>query len=183
MRIPIAIILFATLIWGQEPPPLHVNVNLVNVDFAVRDTQGGLATNLARDDFEILEDGVPQKIEFFSHNADVPLTLGLIADFSGSQVHFLKRHHKDLETFLREVLGPRDRAFLICFGNHLRMASDLTPSSSDLMAALESVEHDTAISRNWVPRVKIGSWARRSTTPSITPSRRNLRPRSLGRRP
>jgi VWFA-related protein len=142
MRTFIAIILFATLCSGQETPPLHVNVNLVNVDFAVRNTQGELAANLTRDDFEILEDGVPQKIEFFSRSADVPLTLGLIADFSGSQEHFLKRHRKDLQTFLREVLGPRDRAFLVCFGNHLRLVSDLTSSTSDVMESLKDYEHD-----------------------------------------
>ena len=142
MRTLMAMIFFATLSWGQEPPPLHVRVNLVNVDFAVRDTQGRLATHLTRDEFEILEDGVPQKIEFFSRTGDVPLTLGLIADFSGSQEHFLKRHHKDLQTFLHEVLGARDRAFLICFGNHLRLASDLTPSSADVMEGLKAFEHD-----------------------------------------
>jgi Ca-activated chloride channel family protein len=142
MRTLVVMIVFATLGLSQEPLPLHVDVNLVNVDFAVRDTQGGLASHLTRDDFEILEDGVPQKIEFFSRTADVPLTLGLIADFSGSQEHFLKRHHKDLQLFLSEVLGPNDRAFLICFGNHLRLASDLTPSTSDLMDGLKAFEHD-----------------------------------------
>jgi Ca-activated chloride channel family protein len=47
-----------------------------------------------------LEDGVPQKIAFFARSADVPLNLGLVVDFSGSQGSFVKPHHKDLE------LGP-----------------------------------------------------------------------------
>ncbi len=134
--------LAAMLGMAQERPPIRVDVNLVNVDFAVRNTQGELATGLTPEDFEILEDGVPQKIEFFTRTADVPLTLGLVVDFSGSQEHFLKRHHHHLEAFLKEVLGPRDRAFLICFGNHLRLASDLTASAGDILAGLESFEHD-----------------------------------------
>ena len=77
-----------------------MDVNLVNVAFTVRDTSGALVNDLAKDDFEVLEDAVPQTIAFFARSADVPLTLGLVVDFSGSQEHFLKQHNKDLQIFL-----------------------------------------------------------------------------------
>ena len=64
---------------------------------------------------ELFEDAVPQKIEFFAKSTDLPLTLALIMDVSGSQEHFEKKHEKDLEVFLKEVLGPKDRAFMVCF--------------------------------------------------------------------
>ena len=120
----------------QNPPQrpsepsttLKVDVNLVNVTFTSRDTQGTLAAGLTQDDFEVFEDGIPQKISFFARSANVPLTLGLILDASGSQEHFVKAHRSHLETFLHEVLGPQDHAFLVCFGNHLRLVSDLSPS-------------------------------------------------------
>ena len=62
----------------------RADVQLVNVGFSVRDTQGKLVTTLDRDDFEVLEDGVVQKISFFARSVDVPLVLGLVVDISGS---------------------------------------------------------------------------------------------------
>ena len=114
----------------------HVDVHLVNVGFSVRDAQGHLATGLNQDDFEVFEDGAPQKIAFFAPAADVPLNLGLVVDVSGSQDSFVKPHRNDLETFLKTVLGPRDRAFLVCFGNRIRLVQDYSSSAAELTEAL-----------------------------------------------
>src|SRR5215469_16767678 len=141
MRSLLALLICASPLLGQQPAPLRVHVNLVNVAFSVRNADGALVSDLTRDDFEVFEDGARQKIEFFAHSSDVPLSLGLVADFSGSQEHFLKPHHHDLETFLGSVLGPRDRAFLLGFGNHLRLLSDFSPSSTKLVEALSEYEH------------------------------------------
>src|SRR6516225_11950798 len=102
-------LLTPTVCFSQEP--IHVKVNLVNVSFSVRDASGAFVGDLTKDDFEILEDAVPHKIAFFSRSSDVPLTLGLIVDASGSQDHFSQQHKHDLEVFLQEVLKPKDRAF------------------------------------------------------------------------
>ena len=117
---------------------VRVNVNLVNVAFSMRDDHGALVDNLAKDQVEVFEDAVPQKIAFFARSTDVPLTLGLILDVSGSQDHFIKQHRHDLEVFLKEVLGPHDRAFIVCFGNHLRLVSDFSASSDDLIERLNA---------------------------------------------
>jgi Ca-activated chloride channel family protein len=117
-----------------------VDVNLVNVAFLVRDSRGNLVSNLGQDDFEVLEDGVPQKIAFFARSADVPLNLGLVVDFSSSQGSFVKPHHRDLEAFLKSVLGPADRAFLLCFGNYLRLASEYSSSAKNLVGTLQAYE-------------------------------------------
>ncbi len=127
---------------GLAEEPIRVNVKLVNVAFSARDSRGALVNSLTKDDIEVLEDAVPQKISFFAHSVDVPLTLGLIVDFSGSQDQFGKQHEHDLEVFLKEVLGPKDRAFLICFGNHLRLVSDFSQSGADLMGRLKLYQHD-----------------------------------------
>ncbi len=118
-------------------PAIRVDVHLVNVGFSVRDSQGSLVTNLTRDDFEIFEDGAPQKISFFARSSDVPLKLGLLMDVSGSQGSFVKPHNKDLHTFLESVLGPKDQAFMVCFGNRLRLVSDFTGSPRRLTDSLE----------------------------------------------
>ena len=131
--------LLATVVcFSQEP--VRVKVNLVNVSFSVRDSRGSLVDNLTKDDFEVLEDAVPQKIAFFSRSSDMPLTLGLVVDASGSQDHFSKQHKHDLEVFLHDVLEEKDRAFMLCFGNHLRLVSDFTQSSSQILDGLNRFE-------------------------------------------
>ena len=116
---------------GQQP--IKVDVNLVNVAFTARDAQGKLVESLKREDVELLEDAVPQKIEFFARSTDLPLTLALIVDVSGSQDEFGKKHKKDLEVFLKEILRPQDRVLLVCFGNHLRLVSDYTNSAEKIL--------------------------------------------------
>jgi Ca-activated chloride channel family protein len=116
---------------GQQP--IKLDVNLVNVAFTARDAQAKLVENLKREDVELLEDAVPQKIEFFARSTDLPLTLALIVDVSGSQDEFGKKHKKDLEVFLKEILRPQDRVLLVCFGNHLRLVSDYTNSAEQIL--------------------------------------------------
>jgi len=128
-------LLAAAVCLAQQP--MRVDVNLVNVAFSARHANGALVDNLTENDVELYEDGAPQKISFFARSVDLPLTLGLIDDASGSQEHSAKQHKQDLEIFLREVLGPKDQAFLICFGNHLRLVSDFTANPMQIIVGLE----------------------------------------------
>ena len=141
MRGFIVLVSLMTCSLCQEPPRIRVDVNLVNVAFTARDIQGALAAGLALDDFEVFEDAILQKISFFARSANVPPALGLIVDASGSQEHFVNAHRSHLEAFLHEVLGPQYRAFLVCFGNHLRLVSDLSSSIALLMEGLERFDH------------------------------------------
>jgi Ca-activated chloride channel family protein len=140
MRAAIAFLGILPVCLSQQLDAIRVNVRLVNVAFTVRDAQGKLVTNLTKDDFEVSDDGQQQPISFFARGDDLPLTLGLIADVSGSQEHFVKQHQHDIGVFLKDVLTPRDRAFLICFGNHLRLASDFSASGSELIDGLKKLE-------------------------------------------
>ena len=138
-----AVVVTLTSAAGLAQEAIRVDVNLATVAFTVRDADGALVDTLTKDDFEILEDTVPQKIAYFARSADVPLTLGLIVDASGSQEHFAKKHQGDLEVFLKEVLATRDRAFLVGFGNHIRLVSDFSHSSSELVESWKRYEKDT----------------------------------------
>jgi VWFA-related protein len=136
----------ATGLWGGSAAAqesIRVDVNLVNVAFSVRDASGKLVNDLTKDDFEVMEDAAPQKIAFFAKSVDVPLTLGLIVDASGSQEHFAKKHEQDLAVFLKDVLGLRDRAFLVGFGNHIRLVSDFSRSGQEMMGAWKIYDKDT----------------------------------------
>ncbi len=126
---------------GQES--IRVDVNLVTVAFTARDANGSLVDNLTKDDFDVFEDDAPQKIAFFARSVDVPLTLGLIVDASGSQEHFTKKHERDLEVFLKDVLGPRDRVFLVGFGNHIRLVSDFSQSGTGLIENWKQYDKDS----------------------------------------
>ncbi|MGB2672310.1 MAG: VWA domain-containing protein [Candidatus Acidiferrum sp.] len=117
----------------SQGPQIQVKVNLVGISFVARDANGALVDNLTQDDVEVFEDAVPQKISYFAKSADVPLTLGLVVDASGSQDHFAKQHQEDLKVFFKDVLGPKDRVFLVGFGNHIRLVSDFSASGADLL--------------------------------------------------
>ncbi len=111
--------LFSSLAWAQDPAPIRVEVNLVNVPFSVTDASGKLVRDLSAEDVEVFEDGVAQKVRFFSRAANSPLTLAILADVSGSQEDFLKEHRRDLRDFLQTTLKPQDKAMLICFGRNV----------------------------------------------------------------
>jgi Ca-activated chloride channel family protein len=120
-----------------QEPTFKNEVHLIDFTFSVRRENGTLVGGLTRDDFQITEDGVPQKIAFFGRENDLPLTLGLIVDVSDSQSKFIKRHLKDVGKFLNTVLGPKDEAFTICFGNHLRLTNDASSSIPEIMDGLQ----------------------------------------------
>jgi Ca-activated chloride channel family protein len=131
---------FSASMLAQETPRFSVDVRLISVGATVRNASGELVSDLNQDDFEILEDGIPQKIRTFSRRKDVPLNLGLIVDSSGSQRKFVRRHRHDLERFLDTTLQPRDTAFLLCFGNTLRLVSDRTASVETIIDNLEQFD-------------------------------------------
>lgn len=116
---------------------IKVDVRLVNASFTVRDTSGRLVNNLTKEDFEIFDDGARQSIAHFSKGDDLPMTLGLIVDVSGSQEHFVKQHRHDIGNFLKAVMKPRDQVFLVCFGNRIRLGSDLTSDRQEVLEGLD----------------------------------------------
>jgi Ca-activated chloride channel family protein len=138
-----AVLCFAAAVAAaQDLPAIRVDVNLVNVGFSVRDTSGKLVTDLTKDDIEITEDGVPQKIAFFARSTDVPLNLGLVMDVSGSQHSFFRPHMRDLQEFLKDVLRAQDKSYLMTFANRLQLISDYTSSPREIVHSLEEFEHN-----------------------------------------
>jgi Ca-activated chloride channel homolog len=137
---PLILSLVAAFDVAKAQSPIRVDVNMVNVAFTARNGNGELVSDLTKDNVELFEDAVPQKIEFFARSTDLPLTLALVVDVSGSQEHFEKKHHHDLEVFLKEVLGPKDRVFMVCFGNHVRLVSDYTNSADEILASLQEFD-------------------------------------------
>lgn len=116
---------------------LRVDSRLIDTTVIVHDAKGIPVTGLPQTAFHISEDGVSQTIRYFASQRELPLSIGLIVDASGSQDTFVKEHEKEIEAFLQEVMEPRDHAFVICFGNHLRLTSDWTNSPSDIIEGIK----------------------------------------------
>ena len=125
---------------APEQPPIKVDVKVVNVLATVRDKKGAIVSNLGKDDFAVEEDGKPQVITYFAHDADLTLTLGLLVDTSGSQRMVIGQEREASRTFLREMLGEKDRAFLIHFDREVELLQDLTSSRDELSKALDMLE-------------------------------------------
>ena len=149
---------------SDAPPPpvddsvatLNVNVNLVNLYLSVRDKQGFI-TNLRKDDCAVTEDKNPQTIKNFTQEKNLPLTIGILLDTSGSQQNVLPLEQDSGATFLRQVLTPKDEAFLISFDINVDLLSDYTNRSSELKRALDKATINTgagtgSITGNGEPR-------------------------------
>jgi VWFA-related protein len=124
-------------LWGQDVPTISTDVNLVTLLATVHDRDGRLVSDLNRDDFVLKEDGVPQKIRYFSRESDLPLTIGILVDTSRSQTGVLEQESTASKTFLNQVLREgKDQAFITHFDIRVEMLQGLTSSRSELAAAL-----------------------------------------------
>jgi VWFA-related protein len=141
---------------GLETETLKVNVNLVNVFFSVRD-KSGYITNLHKDDCSIFEDKNLQKTKNFTQEKNLPLTIGILLDTSGSQRNVLPLEQESGAQFLKDVLTPKDEAFLISFDINIDLLADYTNSPREIKRAIDKAEINTgagtgSITGNGTPR-------------------------------
>ncbi len=123
----------------EELPTFRTGVDVVNLFFNVKDKKGNLIPALRKEDFEILEDGKPQTVKYFSAETNQPLTLGILIDTSASQDRVLPMEQEVGAAFLQQVLSPKDMAFLINFDIAVELDQDFTSSARELQKALNSV--------------------------------------------
>jgi VWFA-related protein len=128
----------------QAAATLKVNVNVVQLFFNVKDKHGALIPHLTKDDFQILEDGKPQTIKYFAAESNLPLTLGILIDSSGSQARVLDMEKQVGGEFLSEILREKDMAFVIGFDVNVDLLQDFTNSVRLLKTALNSAKINTA---------------------------------------
>ncbi|HLG98478.1 MAG TPA: VWA domain-containing protein [Bryobacteraceae bacterium] len=116
------------------------DVRVVNLFATVRDKQGRIVRDLNQDDFVLEEDGRPQVIRYFSRESNLPLTLGLLVDTSGSMRRVLGEERTASYRFLDQVLQQKDQAFVIHFDREVELLQDLTSSRKKLENALAELE-------------------------------------------
>jgi len=142
-----------TTAWTQQPPSqndqdnpmetLKVNVDVVQLFFNVKDKKGALIPGLTKDDFEVFEDGHPQTIKYFTAESNLPLTLGILIDSSGSQQRVLGMEQEVGADFLNLILREKDMAFVISFDVNVDLLQDFTNSTKLLRAALNKARINT----------------------------------------
>ncbi len=126
---------------SQQPTEtLKVNVNVVQLFFNVKDKHGALIPNLTKDDFEVNEDAKPQTIKYFTAESNLPLTLGILIDSSGSQLRVLDMEKEVGGAFLKQILTDKDLAYVMDFNVDATLVQDYTRDTQRLQKALNSVK-------------------------------------------
>jgi len=123
---------------------IRAEVALVNVVFTAVDRKGRPVPGLKADDFQVYDNKKPQKIEFFSElgkTSDVPLTIALLIDTSGSVKDKLEYEKATAAEFFREILRPnKDLALIIQFDSEVNLVQDFTQSQNALLDALDTLK-------------------------------------------
>lgn len=122
----------AALAQSVAPPDFVADAELVLVAVTALDRNGNLVRDLRLEDFVLEDDGKRREIENIWREDATPLTIGLVADTSGSQLRVVPQHQRTLAQFLKQVLRPQDQAFLISVPYDVRMVVDTTHSLSEL---------------------------------------------------
>jgi VWFA-related protein len=130
------------LLRGQQAnTTFSADVKVINLLATVRDKQGQIVRDLTQEDFLLDEDGRPQTISYFSREIDLPLTLGLLVDTSGSERREIPDERRASIRFFDQVMRPdKDQAFVIHFDFEVELLEDLTNSREKLEKALDQLD-------------------------------------------
>ncbi len=164
-----------------------MNVNIVQLFFNVKDKHGALIPNLTKDDFDIYEDGKQQTVKYFTPETNLPLTLGMLIDSSGSQMRVLDMEKEVGGAFLKQVLTDKDLAFVIDFNVDSNLVQDFTRDVRRLQKALNSVKIQSGVTMPTLPGAgggpgyDPGSRLRCFTTPCIL-SAHDMLAKEVGRK-
>ena len=135
---------------APEAPPdqsvatFKINSNLVDVFFTARDKHGELIPHLTRNECSVAENNAPQTLKSFTAETDLPLTLGILLDTSGSQQDVLPLEQQAGAQFLRDVLRSKDEAFLASFDVNVDLLEDFTNSPRQLADAMDKAQINDA---------------------------------------
>src|ERR1035437_5846071 len=129
----------------EELPSIIVTVDVVSILASVRDKKGALVPSLTKEDFTVYEDGKVQPIKYFTRETDLPLTIGLLIDVSGSQRNLIDIERQAASQFFSQVLRSKDQAFLMSFGEEAELLQDFTNSARLLTSAMRDLRVSSAV--------------------------------------
>jgi Ca-activated chloride channel homolog len=118
---------------------IRVETNLVDILASVIDAHGQPIPDLTQDQFELAEEGVPQKIERFEAQTNRPLDLALMVDASASTFKDLKFEDEAAAHFVRQVVRPGDRLAVFEFDEDVTQLADFSGNVPELEAAVRRI--------------------------------------------
>ncbi len=113
---------------------IHMDVDLALVNVTVTDPYNRLVTGLEQDNFRVFEDNIEQEVVNFSAE-DVPISIGVIFDFSGSMANKVGKAREAAVQFFKTA-NPQDEFFLVSFNERAELTSSFTNSVEDLQSRL-----------------------------------------------
>jgi Ca-activated chloride channel family protein len=120
---------------------IRVDTNLTNILFTAADKQKRFVATLKREDIRVLEDGVPQQIFTFQQNVDLPLSLAILIDTSGSEERTLPEEKAAARSFLETVVhADKDEAAIVSFTGEVTLEQGLTGNIGRLRRAIDQIE-------------------------------------------
>jgi VWFA-related protein len=131
---------------GQDQEPhqtagtLSVETRLVDVFATVRDKHNAIINNLTKDDFKVFEDGQPQKITYFAKESDLPITLAILMDTSGSMYNIMNGEKEAASEFVHQIMRKKDEAVVISFDTDEDLLADFTEDPAVLTKAIHRAE-------------------------------------------
>lgn len=128
----------------QQPPTLHVQVRLVNVFVNVTDQTGAPIPGLTAANFSVLDNGQPQKIAVFEQHSDLPLSIVLAIDTSGSVQKDLDLESRDAREFIHSLLRPIDRVEVLDFNTTVHRVVPFTSNQRAIDKALRHLSRGPA---------------------------------------
>jgi VWFA-related protein len=128
------------LAFAAPPAQIRVEVNIVNLFATVRDKHKAIVTGLKQDDFQVYEDGQPQEITYFSAESNLPITLGILMDTSGSEYFMLSGEKEAGSRFLARVLRKGDLAMVMSFDTDVDLLADFTDDRGMLDRAINRAQ-------------------------------------------
>ena len=120
----------------KQGQAVHLDVELAIVNVSVTDPYNRFVTGLEPDNFRVFEDKIEQEVVNFS-SEDVPISIGVILDLSGSMADKLGNAKQAAIQFLRTA-NPQDEFFLIGFNEHAELLSPFTSNVEELQGHLLS---------------------------------------------
>jgi len=117
---------------------ISVNVDIVSLYASVVDKKNLFVSGLVQNQFRLLENGVEQKIEYFTQE-DVPISMGLVLDLSNSMSGIVKQVNQSVLAFL-EAGKPSDEFFLVGFGENVYVLHEYTSNIDKIRDALDHIQ-------------------------------------------
>src|ERR1035437_1478669 len=137
----VALVAIAAALWAQQTV-FHADTRLVVCHTTVVDKNGRLVTTLAQDAFTVYENGVPQPIKIF-HREDIPVSIGLIIDNSGSMRDKRARVEAAALALVKDS-NPEDEVFIVNFNDEAFLVTppgkNFTSDAKELERLLKSID-------------------------------------------